>query len=558
MLQRSIRCSGDRVRLAAHISLLAASLYLVVLYNVVHGSTQRQIGQNFHTVFLPDDANRFSGDDTDSPAGKRVFIFSRADVRSTVELMLQRYWDLNLYALAPVEVAVAQQQDVPTDHAAGSSERGHSQPLGVMWSALRHAFVPWMDTADAVASASDDPLALPTVAYTYLSDNVDALFDAGARGVGVATSTVTHDLTGPSDLYPFSNASGALRSPRRGSAGRRRSQVQRAAVISRRRAAAAAATSEVPTTDPDVDADDDLFRSLVSLKYTLPFRVRDPAVAAAAAGCGAAAAAADASRGGLSLMPCGEWLMRLVYDFSSRGQVEVLWAAELVRRCSGDRIAPRISESCASVGVDGADLAPLAAACAVALLLLIVVEVHTATVAARVLLRFARAVAHQHRRDGSDANIPRSPSSRPLLKRHEGASAAAGSETTRSVASTAGGANSALSAPPPLKLAWWHVLSLIDPWIAATTVADALLATHCITVLAAGVDVAAAGRGASLAAASFLLWLTSLQYARANRRLYSSVLTLGEAAPQIAGLLIAPAPIFIAFALFALVIFGNL
>lgn len=601
--------SRASVRAVAHIALVGLATYHVVLFNAINGATQRQLGQNFQTLFLPEDAGRFKGDPTDTPAGDRVFLFSADDVRAAVELMLERYWDLPVYALAPVEIAVAGSGVGTVLPARGAVERTRAA-----WRSCARALrLPAaLGGGASDLPPSDGPLPLPTVTYTFLSDAAEVLEDPAARGVGVATTATEHALYGPGDTFPFNStggarsvaARGARRAPR-GRAARARAG-RRAARASDRGGRAEAAQSHAAgsisaAAGAAAGDDADLFRSLVSLRYELPLRLRDPAVAAAAAGCGDRAA--PASGAPLSLMPCGEWRMRLTFDFSGRGQVEVTWAATLVRRCAGagiraagGGIAPPVcpaSGGSPPVGGDGDDVGALAAACALALLACLVHEAVSASMAVGGVARFARAAALQRwargaaggqrwvnaASDGSDddddsdggaggGGVPRSASvysSTPLLLQQQTQAQVAGkpvagtgaAQTSPPAASAAAAAAAAAAPALALRLRWWHPVLLADPWVVCASAGSLCLLAHCLVVLDAGVDMAGAGRGAPLAAAAFLLWASVVQHARSNRRLFSNVLTLAEAAPRVAALLIAPAPIFVAIALFALVVFGH-
>ena len=441
--------------------MLAVTLH-VLTFNAGRGISSRTLGYNFHTIFLPDDAGRFTGDPEDNPTGTRVFLFSPADFEECVSTMLSRYWSLPSIAMLPVEVAAPRVDLTAPPHGRRSN--------------------PFTDAAG--------DLPPPEVTYAHYEDDDGIILSPSGVPFGLTTVTDVFSLLSPADTFPIDDY-------------------------------------------PNGTALRGFFTTLITLRYALPFRVW-------AAGSGPASSAPGS---------CERWTIDLTYDYTSRGQVEVTWDYVLLGGCGGGGQGGGGGGGLSSVSP------PLQRAlCSVTLVLCILLGGLVALDVTNTCVAFCRVRARQvwqAERGGGGGGDGDTHAHATYARHDDGGKPGVGAhEHTQS----SGGDDMAPASPFLLR----HALLLVDPWVATSTVAAAALSVHCIAVLGAGANASAAPlEGLPLALSTALLWLGCLGHARGHRRLYSNVLTLSDAAPRVLAFLIAPAPILVSFAMFALVFFGH-
>jgi hypothetical protein len=232
---------------------------------------------------------------------------------------------------------------------------------------------------------------------------------------------------------------------------------------------------------------------------------------------------------------CYEWQALFTYDFHARAHFEVLWQYRALRRCPDDDT------------VNGW----VAAAVVLTLLVAAAHEILTLVASARWVVIFVKAYARQDEEDeaggGGYASLPAAVAAAAAAGGAAGGAGGGGSPSPQPLGSGPGG-----------RFLPRDVFRLARSWMVLTTVGIALVSAHAASVAAKGYDVTAgAGQEAVLGLGCAALWVSTMRYLDVSPRFYSTVLTLRASLPRIGKFLIGALPIFVAFGLFALVVFGR-
>lgn len=448
--------------------------------------------QNFNRVLFPDDYAQYNGDDADNPQD-RFFLFTGDEVRSSIQLMMSRYWALPQLGLAPIDIAISSllQQ---------GSGGGNVTLNDLPYPTVTYTYIQPASSGDSSSSGS--------------SGSLDSLFSPTAP-FPLSTATASVVMANESYVFPVSG---------RDQEGMRSFFANLVSLTYDLR---------MRVHDPLPDASFITARacfewqSLVTYDFSGRSHVEvlwwynllrrcpdDPTINTSVAGLTIASLIAAILHELITFAAVIRWT-RLFFKARARQQVEresAAWRFLLESKGKGKgkgehaghtHSAPHVHSSAVKAGRPG----EVSAAAEVAAAEEVCEDVHDD--------------CHTEG-EGSDAGAQLHP-----------------------------------DADDHVMLRAWDLLRLLRPWLLLSSAGSILLAVHCGLILASGVDVSGYGHDVVIGASSAMLWLSLLRYLDVTPQFYSTILTLQMAVPKIVRFLIGVLPIFAAFAFFAMVAFNT-